>query len=255
VSVVFGHTLAAVSEPHEAAGPAEDQARPHVVLRLLRSFVSTDSYGLVLVLIVVTYVLAVSVSTGPWTSIVLYVQIATVWITLRTAQAKAPVRFIAFLLMAYAAVAGVANAVWSSSTRPGWLFLASGLLYLIAPFQIVRHLAIRRTVDQETMLGAIAAYLLFGMMFAFAYRTVGAVQGGDFFGSQGDGTLAQSLFFSFTTLTTTGYGNLVPAGNPGQTMAVSEMILGQLFLITALGKVVSAWRPRRWSAESPSDGA
>jgi Ion channel len=48
----------------------------------------------------------------------------------------------------------------------------------------------------------------------------------------------------FTTLTTTGYGNLVPAGNPGQTFAVLEMLIGQLFLVTAVGKVVSAWRPR-----------
>ena len=64
-----------------------------------------------------------------------------------------------------------------------------------------------------------------------------------FFGSQGRGTLSQDLFFSFTTLTTTGYGNLVPAGNPGQTLAVLEMLIGQLFLVTAVAKVVNAWRP------------
>ena len=55
----------------------------------------------------------------------------------------------------------------------------------------------------------------------------------------GDGTTAQCLFFSFTTLTTTGYGDLVPAGNPGQSLAISEAVLGQLFLVTALGKIVS----------------
>ncbi len=36
-------------------------------------------------------------------------------------------------------------------------------------------------------------------------------------------------FFSFTTLTTTDYGNLVPAGNPGQTFAVAEMLVGSRF--------------------------
>ena len=60
------------------------------------------------------------------------------------------------------------------------------------------------------------------------------------------------LFFSFTTLTTTGYGNLVPAQNPGQTLAVSEMILGQLFLITALGKIVTAWRACAVDTEQPA---
>jgi Ion channel len=54
------------------------------------------------------------------------------------------------------------------------------------------------------------------------------------------------------TLTTTGYGNLVPADNPGQSLAVLEALLGQLFLVTAVGKVVSAWRPRVWR-QSPQD--
>jgi Ion channel len=69
------------------------------------------------------------------------------------------------------------------------------------------------------MLGAIAAYLMVGMSFAFAYRALGALQAGPFFGSQGEGSFPEYLFFSFTTLTTTGYGNLVPAANPGQTFA------------------------------------
>ena len=52
------------------------------------------------------------------------------------------------------------------------------------------------------------------------------------------------------TLTTTGYGNLVPAGNPGQSMAVLEALVGQLFLVTAVGKIVTAWRPRGWRETS-----
>jgi ion channel len=53
------------------------------------------------------------------------------------------------------------------------------------------------------------------------------------------------LFFSFTTLTTTGFGNYVPVANPGQTLAVAEMLIGQLFLIIAVGKVIATWRPAR----------
>jgi Ion channel len=59
------------------------------------------------------------------------------------------------------------------------------------------------------------------------------------------------LVLSFVTLTTTGYGNLVPAGNPGQSLAVLEALMGQLFLVTAVGKLVSAWRPRGWRDPSP----
>ena len=120
----------------------------------------------------------------------------------------------------------------------------SCLLYLIAPVSIIRHLVLRRIVDSETVLGAVAAYLMAGMFFAFLYHALGTSQTQPpFFGSQGPGTLSQDLFFSFTTLTTTGYGDFVPAGNPGQTFAVLEMLIGQLFLVTAVAKVVSAWRP------------
>ena len=91
-----------------------------------------------------------------------------------------------------------------------------------------------------------------GMAFAFAYRALGALQAGPFFGSQGEGTFSRDLFFSFTTLTTTGYGNLVPAANPDQTFAVLEMLTGQLFLVTAVAKVVSTWRPGRDRRHPPT---
>jgi hypothetical protein len=66
-----------------------------------------------------------------------------------------------------------------------------------------------------------------------------------FFGAAGHGTLTQDLFFSFVTMTTVGYGNLVPAANPGQTFAVLEAVTGQLFLVVAVGKIISSLQPRR----------
>ena len=54
-------------------------------------------------------------------------------------------------------------------------------------------------VDTQTILGAIAAYLMIGMSFAFAYLALGALQAGPFFGSQGEGNFSQDLFFSFTS--------------------------------------------------------
>ena len=66
-----------------------------------------------------------------------------------------------------------------------------------------------------------------------------------FFGAAGHGTLTQDLFFSFVTMTTVGYGNLVPAANPGQTFAVLEAVTGQLFLVVAVWKIISVLQPRR----------
>jgi hypothetical protein len=214
--------------------------------RVLRAFVSADSYGLVLLLIVTTYALSASLSSTWGPALVLFVQIATVWFSLRTSRARRGVLLVASAVLAIAAVIAFVGVVGSTSERvPPIVYFASCLLYLIAPVSIVRHLILRREIDLQTMLGAISTYLLIGMCFAFFYRGLAVAQSGAFFGTGGDGTISQTLFFSFTTLTTTGFGNLVPQGEPGQTFSVAEMILGQLFLVTAVGKIVSSWQPRR----------
>jgi hypothetical protein len=179
-------------------------------------------------------------------------------VVLRVSEARRPIRMIAGSFAALGALVAVLNLfIPDRIADDGFMALVSGLLYLGAPFSVIRHLVMRRRVDRETLLGAIAAYLMIGMFFAFAYRAIGDIQASQFFGSSGDGTFPQDLFFSFTTLTTTGYGNLVPVGNPGQSFAVLEMLIGQLFLVTAVAKAVSAWQPvRRESTDDdlPNDG-
>jgi Ion channel len=213
--------------------------------RLARSFVSADSYGLVLLLVVVTYVVSVSFTEAQAASIVLVVQLATVWLTLRTSRARPVVRRVANIVLSLAAVVAVGSFfVHQRGTELGGIFAVCCLLYLIAPFSILRHLILRRGIDVESLLGAVAAYLLIGMFFAFAYQAAGELGSVPFFGSAGHGSLSEDLFFSFVTMTTVGYGNLVPAANPGQTMAVVEAVVGQLFLVVAVGKVISGLQPR-----------
>ena len=213
--------------------------------RLAHTFVSTDSYGLVLLLVVVTYVVSVSADEARAASIVLVVQLATVWLTLRTSGARPVVRRVADVVLCLAAVVAIGSFfVHQRGTQLGGIFVVCGLLYLIAPFSIVRDL-IRRRIDRESLLGAVAAYLLLGMFFAFAYQAAGELGSVPFFGAAGHGSLSQDLFFSFVTMTTVGYGNLVPAANPGQTLAVMEAVVGQLFLVVAVGKVISGLQPRR----------
>jgi hypothetical protein len=243
------------STPTEGAEQAEESRRAALAGRhFFLSLRSPDSYGLVLVTIIVTYVIATSLTENWGVTILLFVQIATVRLALRTSRARRGIRLIANLLLVLAAVAAVANLfVDDDSDLVPFVFMAGSILYVVAPFSIVRHIAYRREIDQETLLGALSAYLLIGMTFAFAYRFVAGVQSDPFFGADGDGTVSQDLFFSFVTLTTTGYGNLVPAGNPGQSLAVVEALIGQLFLVTAVGKIVSAWRPRGWRTAAGTD--
>ena len=222
----------------------EPRSRPW--RRLGRSFVEADSYGFVLLLVMVTYTVSVSITQTWAASIVLTVQVATVWFTLRTSQARPAVRRAADILLYIATAAAVVSFfLHQSDVERGGVFVVCSLLYLIAPFSIVRHLILRQDVDAETLLGAITAYLLIGMFFAFAYKAAGIFGSVPFYGTAGRGSLSQDLFFSFVTMTTVGYGNLVPAANPGQSLAVLEALIGQLFLVVAVGKIISSYRPRR----------
>jgi hypothetical protein len=240
-----------MARPTDDAQDREREAR--AVRRLLRSFRLTESYGLLLLMIIATYVLATTLSERWGATILVIAQITTVRLALRTSLARRGLLAVANVLFVAAAVGAVANLFTEhDSALRSYVFIAASALYVVAPVSIVRHIGYRREIDQEAMLGALAAYLLIGMAFAFAYRFVGSVQAGPFFGADGDGDVSQDLFFSFVTLTTTGYGNLVPAANPGQSLAVLEALLGQLFLVTAVGKIVTAWRPRAWR-ESPQE--
>jgi len=246
------------NEPTGPADPADPgapgPARRHPLRRLARAMISPDSYGSVLLLILFTYVFSVTVTASWAASLVICVQIATVWAVLHVSRARSSVRRVATVLLLISALAAVINLfVGKETAGEGAVAFISAVLYLIAPFSITRSLIFRREVDTQTVLGAIDIYLLVGMLFAFVYRFLGAVQPSLFFGAGGDGKFPQDLFFSFTTLTTTGYGNLVPAGNPGQSFAVAQMLIGQLFLVTAVAKVINAFQPLRLPAPRQRD--
>jgi drug/metabolite transporter superfamily protein YnfA len=210
-------------------------------------------YALVLILIVTTYVVALLPGDRWLPTVLLVLQTGTVWQALRVSRARPVIRLASAAVVALALVAAVSALFTPDTALTGLTFLAAGGLYLVAPLAIVRDLGVHRRVDRETMLGALAAYLLIGMAFGFAYACVGALQPGPLFGDAGDPALPQALFFSFVTMTTTGYGDLVPAANPAQSIAVLEALIGQLFLVTAVAKVVENWRPRGWrrTAEDP----
>jgi hypothetical protein len=241
-------------------GSTADRARLKPFHGIGRRFHEADSYGLVLLLIVITYCVAATLSgsgsTHVWgASMVLVIQVATVWFALRTSRARRAVRLFADVVLVFAVVIAVAAAVLTEGNDPSLLVLiCSALLYFIAPLSIMRDLVTRPKVDAETFLGAISAYLLLGMFFSFAYLVMADLQSTPFFGTSGPTTGSQTLFFSFTTLTTTGYGNYVPTESLGQSVAVLEMLIGQIFLATAIAKVITSWTPKRRAQTPDGDG-
>jgi voltage-gated potassium channel Kch len=98
--------------------------------------------------------------------------------------------------------------------------------------------------DQK-FLGALSVYLTLGLLFTFLFVATDRFQGAPFFAGNPPLQRGDFVFFSFTTLTTTGYGNLVPAAQPGKLFAGFEMLMGQIFLVTLIAGLVSLWKPTR----------
>ncbi|HSO97738.1 MAG TPA: potassium channel family protein [Solirubrobacteraceae bacterium] len=119
--------------------------------------------------------------------------------------------------------------------------LANLLLVVLAPPAIVvgvlRTVRARSQVTIEAVFGVLCLYLLLGMFFAALYGVMGHADG-TFFASGVETTTPRCLYFSFTTLTTVGYGDLTANSNLGHTLAASEALLGQIYLVTIVSVIV-----------------
>jgi Ion channel len=205
-----------------------------------------DAYGLVLVLILITFVVMMTLPPEGWGGRVAAVAVAG--LTAIVAFTSSDVRPGRVRLAVAVAVAAVVLAVIaeriSSDRLLGIAYGAVSILLALAAGTILRRVIFgARHVDFRTILGAISVYALLGLLFALLYFAVGRWADGEFFTGVAEARSSDYLFFSYTTLTSTGYGNLIPAGTIGQSFAVLEMLVGQIFLVTLVAGLVSLWRP------------
>jgi hypothetical protein len=103
---------------------------------------------------------------------------------------------------------------------------------------IVRNLAAQTRVTRRTVTGALAVYLLLGLLFAYAFGLIGVVNSQGFFAQHGDHPPVDYVYFSYVSLTTVGYGDLTAGTSLGRILAVMEALTGQLYLVTIVAVVV-----------------
>jgi Ion channel len=203
----------------------------------------SDAFGLVLLLVLITYVLASLVSNRDWGAVVLILATsATSIVALTSSHARETAVRRALVVAGLAILLAVISAVSSGQI---WLNVASSLeiaLLAVAMGAVLQRVVSSDNVSSRTLLGAISVYTALGIFFTWVYGLIDRIEGGGFFGVATEkGT--DFLFFSYTTLTTTGYGDLVPAGHVGRMVSGLEMMIGQIFLVTLVAGLVSLWRP------------
>ena len=150
--------------------------------------------------------------------------------------------------MAAAILCGVAIVLrWAEwAVPPGWWSFAHTGSALLALFLVTAIVAFRvfgadlTTVTADRVVGAIVLYLLLGIVWAAAYELVATHVADAFSGVRPTGSGPQRwLYFSFVTLTTVGYGDLVPVAPAARSLATLEALLGQLYPAIILARLVS----------------
>jgi hypothetical protein len=199
-----------------------------------------ERYGLVLALILLAYLLGgvederlvILFNTAIWATVLL----ATLWSpglprALRRVGVGATVLFF---------VSAASIWVVSSDVSNGWRLLILAVAQFAALLAILVRISQHRVVTIQTVMGGIAAYALIAFVMAAVYRAVELVTASPFLdGVQSSGDY---LYFSFVTLTTVGYGDITPATDLAKRLAVLEMFIGQVFLITLVARLVSLWK-------------
>jgi Ion channel len=199
-------------------------------------------YGVLLIAIVAAFFLQGIVTPQAWVQVAETVLLAsTLLLALRVADARPRVMQGAVVVALAVTAASVAEAA-AGDVDGTAIKIADLLLVCLAPpaivLGIVRTLRTRNKVTVEAVLGVLCLYLLLGMFFAFLYGVIYRLSG-NFFAGGVAATGARCLYFSFTTLTTVGYGDYTAASNLGHTLSVSEALLGQIYLVTIVSLIVA----------------
>jgi prepilin signal peptidase PulO-like enzyme (type II secretory pathway) len=197
-------------------------------------------YGLVLLLTIIAVVDVIIAPDTPISrGIGVLLQGTMLLVVIATSRESRTVRR-ARAIVASGVLLALALAVASSVISPKLGSSLAGIAIVAVLVELVRgvgHLIREQGVTLQAVAGALAIYMLVGLTFALLIGFI-AYLGPAYFVQGNPQPLSQQVYFSFTTMTTTGYGDLTPATRVGRAVSVLEMLIGQIYLVTVIGLLV-----------------
>ena len=101
------------------------------------------------------------------------------------------------------------------------------------------HIEKENEVTIDLIMAAASAYILLGMLWAYAYYLLEIFHPHSFKASENMGDdIWNFYYFSFVTLTTTGYGDILAITKPARALSILEVIFGQLYLAIMISRLV-----------------
>jgi Ion channel len=210
-------------------------------------------YGLLLLVLIATYLLSAFSATKLAIDLQIALFAVVLVLTLRTSLLPRPWPTVIGVVTVAGSVAALGAELTGSAAGAAASEAWKALMLLVTAAIIVRRVLAKPTVTVQSIYGALSAYLVVGLMFAACYAAIDHGTQQDFFASNEPATTQTFQYFSFTTLTTLGYGDFTAAESGGRSIAVLEALTGQVFLATLVARLVAAYRaPARRNGPPPA---
>jgi len=118
--------------------------------------------------------------------------------------------------------------------------ICAALFFATATVIIIRHLINQKVVTVDLIWGAVCGYFFIGFMWSAIFSLLEGIYPGSFkLGNQIVPDLDTFIYFSFVTLATLGYGDIVPLTEKAQSLAVVETLMGQMYLAVNIAALVA----------------
>ncbi len=171
-----------------------------------------------------------------------------IMITAVTAMGRSRLSLPTAVLLGLPAFALAATGIVSGELR--YLVLSWGFssaVYVVALVSLLRYIFSPAAMTADKLYGAAATYLLLGVLWAYLYAILDQVYPGSF--AIGGtpvtaATMADLLYFSFSTFTTTGFGDVTPVLHHARMLAVIEQVAGVLFVAILIARLAGIYSPR-----------
>jgi hypothetical protein len=206
-------------------------------------------YPAVLVMVLTAVVFLIAAPSADWSrGLAIGIEGIALVLTVATSRERRAVRRRRATVLGVAMIAAVL--LIALGLVPRWLIALLAVFVTAAiPVALVRgllRLLREQGVTGHAVAGSLAIYLSIGLIFAWVAGFVAQVSGGTpYFAQHTNGTQGDKVYFSFTVLTTTGFGDFTPGTPAGHAIAVIEMLVGQLYLVTVIGLLIGNFAARR----------
>lgn len=134
---------------------------------------------------------------------------------------------------------------WIFTKSPETIF-AGVLFFLFITGTLIEHILHSEEVSTDTLYGAVCVFLLLGLLWASIYGFLEYISPGIIFVENNTDSINyltsnEILYYSYTTLTTLGYGDITSLTPEGRIISVLEAIVGQLFLAFLVARLVAIY--------------